>query len=212
MATFIAAAIDSGSQPLYQWMVNGTLAAIGTSKYTSSTIRIEHIPNVVSSLNITASANDICRNSTVVFTSLPVNSGNDPSYTWLVNGLPAGKDTPTYVSRDLHNGDIVTAVMTTGLKCSKPVTSNAIPMTVYEFPRIELTSDTIIAAGSQATLHPTIAGPYDSFSWTSPTYINAPYLLHPTVSPSSTTVWVIEYYDPVARKLLTSKGTFELIR
>jgi gliding motility-associated-like protein len=219
LSTFTATPVDGGSLPLYEWMVNG--APVGTSGATyssgtlangdlvncrmtsnavcathpsivSNTITMSLIPNVVSSVSVVASANDICKDSVVTFTAFPSNAGNHPSYQWLVNGQQMNSDTAVYFSGNLNNGDVVTAILTSGLPCSTPVTSNAVGMTVYDIPRIQLTPDTIIAAGSHITLNPVITGPISFHQWTPATGLDNPALLRPVASPVGTTLYRLD--------------------
>lgn len=214
IATFIPTPVDGGSNPLYQWMLNGTpvttaptynstlangdqVSCLMTSNAVcaayptapSNTITIHLLPDVVTSVNILSSANNICHDSLVSFTASPFNGGNDPSYQWLVNGQPVGSDTSAFSSRELNQGDQVSVLMTSDLSCTIPATSNAIDMTVYDVPRIQLTPDTIIAAHTQIILDPVVTGPADYHQWSPATDLDDPTLLQPTASPVTTIVY-----------------------
>jgi gliding motility-associated-like protein len=218
VANFSAWIVDGGTQPHYQWTVNGTGTGGDGPAYTSATLAdgdlvscmltssavcavsptaasntvvIQHLPNILSSLKISASANNICSDSVVVFDAAPVNGGIAPSFAWLINGQPVGKDTVALVSGNLHDGDLVRAIMTTGMSCSAPVMSNAVAMTVYDAPRVTLISDTMIAPGSYAYLRPVITGAYSRFSWAPVIGLNNISLLDPVASPRYTTLYQI---------------------
>jgi len=83
------------------------------------------------SVAISASANNICQNTSVTFTATPTNGGTTPSYQWKVNGGNVGSNSATY-SYSPANGDVVTCVLTSNASCTSgnPATSNSITMTV----------------------------------------------------------------------------------
>jgi gliding motility-associated-like protein len=218
-ALFVATPADSGTQPQYQWTVDGVPVATGGPSYSSgtlvngdqvnciltsnaicpvaatvvsNTITVHLLPDIVPSVNVQASANGICQDSLVIFTATPTNGGSQPSYTWEVDGQPAGSDTPVYSSRDLNNGDVVTVLLTTGQPCSLASVSASIPMTVYDAPRIQLTPDTIIAPGSHIMLDPVITGSIDYSQWTPPTGLDDPSLLRAIAAPVETTVYQLK--------------------
>ena len=216
---FVATPVDSGTQPTYQWIVDGVQVATGGPSYSSgtlvngdqvnciltsnalcpvaatvvsNTITMNLLPDIVSSVSVQASANSICQDSLVIFTATPTNGGSHPSYTWEVDGQPAGSDTPVYSSRALNNGDVVTVLMATGQPCSPASASTPIPMTVYGVPLIQLTPDTIIAPGSHIRLDPVVTGSIDYSQWTPSTGLDNPSLLQAVASPVETTVYQLE--------------------
>jgi gliding motility-associated-like protein len=161
----------------------------------SNTITVHLWPDIVTSVSVQASANGFCQDSLVIFTASPTNGGSQPSYTWEVNGQPAGTDAPVYSSRGLNNGDVVTVLLTTGQPCSSASASTPISMTVYAVPRIQLTPDTIIVPGSHIMLDPVITGSIDYSQWTPPTGLDDPSLLQAVAAPVETTVYQLEVQD-----------------
>jgi gliding motility-associated-like protein len=217
-AMFFATPVDSGTQPTYQWMIDGVPVAGGPSYSSgtlangdqvnctltsnaicpvaatavSNTITVNLLPDIVTAVSIQASANGICQDSLVIFTAIPTNGGSHPSYTWEVDGQTAGSDTPVYSSRSLNNGDVVTVVLNSGQPCSSSSTSTPVPMTVYDVPGIQLTPDTIIAPGSRIMLHPVITGAINFSQWTPATGLDDPLVLQAIASPIETTVYQLE--------------------
>jgi gliding motility-associated-like protein len=216
LANFEALPVDSGTEQSYQWMVNGGVVSTSALLFsssslangdqvnctmttnaqcalapvvTSNTIVIDLIPNIVSSVDISGSANNICQDSLVTFTATPANGGPAPSYQWLINNQPVGQDTPVYSSRSLSNSDVIGVLMNTGERCSAASASNPIAMTVFDVPKIQLTPDTIIAPGSLIVLDPVVTGSYDNLQWTPATALDEPDILQPTASPRETTVY-----------------------
>lgn len=156
--TFTPTPVNGGSTPTYQWQVNGTNTATGSS-FTSTTLNNGDVVNVIMTSNAncvspaTATSNNItmnvssasvpavsisanpsgpvCAGTSITFTATPTNGGTTPTYQWLVNGTNAGSGA-TFTSSSLNNNDVVTAVMTSNATCASPTTatSNSINITV----------------------------------------------------------------------------------
>jgi hypothetical protein len=171
LVTFTATPTNGGSQPIYQWVKNGSYAdlgpvyqtsalANGDSVYvilynttdciiddniTSNVIHITTSQMATPSVSIHASAIDICAGQQVTFTATPTNGGNDPTYQWKLNGNNVGSNSPTYQTTSLANADTVKVVMTSSLSCatSPTATSNYISMDVSTsvLPSVSITAD-----------------------------------------------------------------------
>lgn len=117
--TFTASAINGGSEPAYQWKINGTNAGTnGNNKQfspanlkegdiiscvmtsnadycitpktaTSNSITIIKASPGVASVTIPATDTTVCKGSTVTLTAIAVNGGANPKYEWKVNGVNA---------------------------------------------------------------------------------------------------------------------------
>jgi len=148
---------DGGASPEFQWYVNGSDVAGGStfttstltngasvhcvmyssqsgiSPATSSTITITVNPASAPSVSIAATATTICAGSSVTFTATPVNGGSTPSYQWQLNGGNiSGATASTYTSTGISNGQVITCLMTSSSSCvtTPTATSNGITMTV----------------------------------------------------------------------------------
>jgi gliding motility-associated-like protein len=217
---FTANPTDGGNGPVYQWMVDGSVAGTGAS-YTSSTLASTDVvtceltsnascvltptalsnplsitvnPNVLTAVDITGSANNICQDSVVVFTATPFNGGSDPSYQWAVNGAAQGSNSAVFPDPGLNNGDIVNCTMTGSIVCSSPVTaSQPITMTVYPMPVVQLTPDTVIAGGQSVRLNPMVGLPINSglvdsiavWQWGPATWLDNPAIPDPLATPEA---------------------------
>ena len=152
----VTAAVNPGTSPTYKWYVNGVLTSTGTS-FTSSTLNngdAVHaqitsnsscaIPDTGSSNYITVTHGTItptnsiavingnnpgCPNQVLTFQATPTTPGNAPTYTWRVNGVPAGNATNIF-SGTFNNGDIVTATLHSTANCAVPDTAISNPITV----------------------------------------------------------------------------------
>jgi gliding motility-associated-like protein len=138
--SFTATAQNGGSDPKYQWKINGVdVAGASGVQFSSSTLKdgdkIECMltsnsqcvadPNassniiameankpVTPSITIQASATTICQGTPVSFTATAQNGGSDPKYQWKVNGKNVGTNSPTYTSKTLSNGDQIVCEFT----------------------------------------------------------------------------------------------------
>ena len=217
VAMFTASPVAGGSQPVYQWMVNGNPIFTGTgvptfsdalsngdqvncwmvsnavcaspSTAVSNTITLQLLPDVATSIRISPTATAICQGDSVTFSGSASNGGSAPSFQWLINGQPAGKDTPVFTTSSLREGDQVSLVMTSNLQCSMPATSNAIGMTVHDVPVVTLPPDTVIAAHSSILLSPSFSGQVNQYQWIPATGLSDPSIPDPTASPVITTIY-----------------------
>jgi gliding motility-associated-like protein len=217
--TFTATPDSGGANPKYQWMLNTVNVGLGGPSYATSTLISSDVvtcsmisnaacnltpiaysnplsitvsPVPVSSVGITASATNICKDSVVTFTAIPFNGGGAPSYQWTVNGTDAGPDSPVFPNSGLNNGDVVDCAMTGSLICSPTVTATQpVTMTIYPLPVIELTPDTVIAGGQSLRLSPLVGIPVfpgftDSiatYQWSPATWLDDPGSPDPVATP-----------------------------
>ncbi len=157
--TFTANSTFGGANPVYEWLVNGTVTGPNSPTFTTSSlvngdfvrlrmissascpvpptvlsnvISLNLIPIPVPAVSITAlPTGPICIGDNVTFTALSVNGGSAPIYQWQVNGVVSGSGN-TFSSTTLANGDVVRVVLTSNATCVSPATaiSNEIIMVV----------------------------------------------------------------------------------
>ncbi|MDY0370628.1 MAG: choice-of-anchor J domain-containing protein, partial [Bacteroidales bacterium] len=79
------------------------------------------------SVSIVADQMSVCQGQTVTFTAVPENEGDNPTYQWLVNTIPAGNNHAVF-SYIPEAGDQVQLIMTSSLNCvtNSPAWSNSI--------------------------------------------------------------------------------------
>jgi len=143
--TFTATSVNGGSAPTYQWRKNGVIMADSNSpQYTDNTLvtgdevvcvmtsnekcltqtfavsnPITITANPVSSPTITvlASANNICKGTTINFTATTQGLAGNPFYQWKKNGLDVGTNTPAYSDNTLNNDDIISCSLSSDYGC-----------------------------------------------------------------------------------------------
>lgn len=199
VATFSATITNGGAAPSYQWKVNGNNQGTNSAAFSSSSLvngdvltceltsnancanpvtvtsnqlAINQSALVTPTVQISASATNICSGTSVTFTATPSNGGNTPSYQWLVNGNNAGANSATFVTSTLNNSDVVSVVLTSSAGCvtSNTATSNTITVTVGTSvtPSVSISaSASNICAGSSVTFTatPTNGGATPSYQW-----------------------------------------------
>ncbi|HPS61590.1 MAG TPA: hypothetical protein PLK82_00945, partial [Bacteroidales bacterium] len=123
--TFTSTVVNGGSNPVYNWYVNGVMqgdhgpvhvmapdsffdifleifaspgmGCISGSPAVSTTIHQVVNPVLPLSASIVSSANPSCAGSQVTFTSTVVNGGTNPVYNWYVNGVMQDDHSPVHV-------------------------------------------------------------------------------------------------------------------
>jgi len=151
--TFTATSINTGTNPLFQWFINGvdtnfsdsvftytptqtdTVYSVVTSYEpcrsnnpdTSNLLVIHVLPNLPVSVAVTLSENPVCDGESVTLTATPINGGISPVYQWDVNGSPTGTNDYIYTFIP-SSGDQVWCQLTSSEQCTtnNPATSDTI--------------------------------------------------------------------------------------
>lgn len=155
---FTATPGNGGTNPSYQWKVNGINAGTNSAAYTyvpgnndavtcvltsshacttgnpaeSNTIMMIVNPNNPVSASIVADpAGAVCQGAQVTYTATVINGGSAPVYSWKVNGNSVGTNNAVYTYIPV-SGDQVSCVLTSNAICAtgSPAASNTITMTV----------------------------------------------------------------------------------
>jgi uncharacterized protein (TIGR02145 family) len=156
--TFTATPVNAGSNPTYQWKVNGLNASTNSPTFTfipnngdqifvtchSSLITcVSNNPDTSNSITmvvnplqpvsvvVSPSSNPVCAGALVNFTATAINGGAMPVYQWKVNGLIVGTNSSIF-SYVPVNGDAITCILTSNVFCpsGNPAISNTVTMTV----------------------------------------------------------------------------------
>jgi gliding motility-associated-like protein len=151
--TFVATAEQAGSNPFYQWQINGQNVGTDSSHFTTSSLNDGDIitcvlhadsyakclqyPSITSNaitvniqtpahtpVNIFASANNFCGSKPVTFTTSEQSGGKALSCLWLLNGNKAGTDSVAYTNMAPGNNDHVKLVVTTVIPGCSPAISD----------------------------------------------------------------------------------------
>ncbi|MEI7727549.1 MAG: T9SS type A sorting domain-containing protein, partial [Bacteroidota bacterium] len=195
--TFSAIPANGGTNPTYQWKVNGssiTGATNSSCSYvplnsdaitclltsnaicaegnpaSSNTVTMTINPNLPVSVSISPSNNPVCSGASVTFSATPANGGTTPTYQWKVNAANVpGATNSTYDYVPL-NADAIHCLLTSNAVCAvgSPATSNTLSMTVS--PNLP------VSLSISSSANPVCAGTLTTFSatpangGTTPTY------------------------------------------
>jgi hypothetical protein len=178
VVTFTATPQNGGSQPSYQWQVNGqnlggnsnvleltnlsttdvvrcimtsSLPCVTSSTVTSNTLTVIIHQVAEPTVSVQASTTIVCEGSEVEFYAEVVNGGNNMHYQWYINNDVFQIDSPVFTTTDLSDGDVVFCVVTGSNDCGDfIITSNHIIMMVLESfsPTLEIMGPIIVCAGA----------------------------------------------------------------
>lgn len=160
LVIFKAVTVDGGDAPTYKWTKNGSQVGENSSEYkdsllsTADAIQLQLTSNQKCAVPLTASSNiiklivnnvtkpsvtiladtgnTICKGRPVTFKAYAINSGNNPTYTWMRNGIHVGDNNAEYKDSLLKDGDRVWVSIKSHYKCAVPdsAESNVIVFTV----------------------------------------------------------------------------------
>lgn len=212
--TFTSSIKDAGNNPSYQWQVNGINVGANSSMYTSNGLvdgdevicklsttvfctltpivksnPIKVNPALVPSVSIQTSTASFCAGMPATFTANAVNCGNSPTYNWQINGTSLNNNSNTFTSSRLANGDIVSCIVNCdpiGCYTTNMALSNEIELIVNEIPKITITRDTTVFAGSTFALQGFASGNIKSYLWSPSTYLNEDNIRNPIITPLKT--------------------------
>lgn len=166
---FTAIPTDAGTNPDYQWLVNGSNVGTNSDSFSSTTLvdgdavsvtltSNEACANPTSAtsntINITVGdatppsvsiaadpSGPLCSGTSVTFTATAAGGGNTPVYQWLVNGVVVtGIDGPTYTSNTLADGDVVSTVLNSNNTCATPNVDSSNAITIVGLLPISVTT------------------------------------------------------------------------
>lgn len=168
-AVFTASPTNGGTNPTYQWKLNGANVGSNSATYsnnslsngdiisleltsnatcltsstaTSNAITVSITPLISPSVSISASSSTVCAGSNVSFSASVTNGGNNPSYQWKLNGTIVGSNSPSFSSSSLNDGDQVSVEVTGSGVCASAAAgvSNSLTISVRPLPVITVMS------------------------------------------------------------------------
>ena len=194
-ATYTAETVNGGTNPTYEWHVNGGATAGTNSTYTYTPSAGDNITCIVNSnagcvtnnpqtgsfvptftsslqlsVSITASEDPVCQGTPVTYTAAPVNGGTTPTYEWHVNGgaIAGTNSTYTYTPAD---GDVITCIVNSSEACvsNNPQTGSfTATVSTNLVVSVSITaSEDPVCTGTQVTYtaHPVNGGSSPTFDW-----------------------------------------------
>jgi gliding motility-associated-like protein len=156
---FAVSVTGGGTEPAYQWMINGVIQGTNSESFLSASLKptdivtmnysdssgcVANAPIVSNSITLAPSTGApvsvsisgpkdlVCTGSPETFAAAALNAGANPVYQWEVNGGNVGTNSSTYSSAGLANGDVVSCLVTADVSftCSSGGSANSNPVTV----------------------------------------------------------------------------------
>jgi len=171
-ATFTANITNGGPAPQIDWLKNGAIINQNTTTLTlndlsssdvieakiisselcaisqpvfSNEIMLEVTETVNMNVMVSSGSQDICQGETANFSVISQNTGPNPAYQWLVNGIEVGADMYTFITDDLNDNDQISCRITSSEQCLEENTVVSDPVTITVNTRqpfsIEITAD-----------------------------------------------------------------------
>ncbi|GAB2768195.1 hypothetical protein GCM10010465_11850 [Actinomadura fibrosa] len=161
--TFTATPVNGGSNPSYQWQIDGSNAGTDSPTFTTNSLTDGQIvtvimisdatclsqpsatsneitttvnPNLTPQVTVSPSDSDICDGDSITFTAEPTNGGTAPSYQWKLDGNNVGTNSPTFTTSNLSAGQNVTVVLTSNETCLSTTTATSDPVSVTVNPNL----------------------------------------------------------------------------
>lgn len=214
--TVNALGVNEGSNPNYEFFVNGTSVQSGsgtswssttlqdgdvitlvltsddpcvlTTTANSNTIVITVIPVVTPTVNLVASSTAVCDGDVVDFTATSPDCTTTGTFDWYIDGvLVQSETTGMYSTNSLSNGAVVEVTMTCDDMCSLDGTSNQETITVTTL-NVDAGPDVTIYEGDVTTLDGSGTGTY---AWIPPGSLDDPTAQDPEASPGATTTYTL---------------------
>ncbi len=169
---FTAVATYPGTNPVYQWQVNGVNAGTNSNTFTVTPNNNDQVKLILTSnasclltntatsniitittgapvnpaVSITANPTSICAGTTVTFTATTTNGGTSPAFQWQVNGVNAGTNASQFITSSLVSNDQVKVKLTSNAGCliTPTAQSNVITMlsNTQQAPVISISGNT----------------------------------------------------------------------
>lgn len=158
LVTFTATANDTGTNPTYQWQIDGmnvgdnnpTFSAVGitngqtvncfiftqilcstTNEANSNTISITVNEVVNPGIEITSGTDTICSGEVVTFTAIATDFGSNPAYQWQINGLNVGTGQSVFSTTELEDGQLITCILFVDESCASSAVVTSAPISIF---------------------------------------------------------------------------------
>lgn len=139
--TFTATASNAGTNPSYQWKLNGVNTGSNSNIFSpdsvvngdvvvcviktdpefscapagsaaSNELVTDVINNALPSVTVTTGSDTVCNGVPVIFTATTSNAGTNPNYHWKINGGYVGTNSKNFITSSLSDKDVVTCTIT----------------------------------------------------------------------------------------------------
>lgn len=98
-------------------------------------ILVHVLPVVTPQVLVASSGAQICNGQDVTFGATALHGGNNPQYTWYLNGVNTGQTGPVFTQTNLTGPITVTAEMASSYTCPQPATVMSLPINITVNPQ-----------------------------------------------------------------------------
>ena len=187
---FTAAANGGGTNPDYQWQINGSNVGNNAGSFISSTlsnydvvacvlssslscaspdtavsngIALHILPSVTPSITVTPEPQTICSGGSVTFYANINHGGSTPVYQWSKNGIGTGSNSSNYTDSSTLSNDTISCLLISNATCAVPDSVSASPAGLHIYPAPNAT----ITPSGPDTICPGLAlsAPPNNFSY-----------------------------------------------
>ena len=193
---FTATTGNGGSNPLFNWQVNGNNVGSGsdtlnysftgnasvrcvlssdavcasTGSVNSNVLNMTTVPAVTPTISINTPTPSVCSGAAISFTASGLFGGLAPIYEWQVNGVSVLTGSTQFTLSNPTDGDEVSCIFTSSANCPQPATVTAQAITVQVKPTPPsptISSNSPLCAGESLQLAiPAVAGA--EYNWSGP--------------------------------------------
>ncbi len=156
--TFTSTATNVGTNPTYQWKVNGTNAGSNLPTFTTSSLinndivslrltsnlscitnspilsnsitQVLNSSSAVPTVTISTLSTSVCSGTSITFNAVTTNAGTSPTYQWQVNGVNVGTNSNVFTTNSLTNNALVECMLTSNAACITTQTANSNVLTI----------------------------------------------------------------------------------
>ncbi|MFN4932381.1 MAG: gliding motility-associated C-terminal domain-containing protein [Bacteroidota bacterium] len=223
--TFTSTITGGGTNPQYQWFINGNAVA-GATNATFATSNFQNADNVTLQLisnqpcaspttvisnivtmsvtnlatptvSISADKNIICESQQVVFTATANFGGTSPQYIWQVGNNTFTTTDAQFTATGITSNTNVTCTLVSNFLCTTSDTalSNSLNIQVNPIPTVVLSNDVTIQQGESTTLTATTAANL-TYLWTPSTALSCTDCTVTEANPEETITYTFTVTDP----------------
>lgn len=172
--TFSTTSYNQGSVVTVRATASGScLSSTSTTTHTTQGYPITVVPVVTPGVSLSPTTVNQCAGTSVTFTATPSNGGNNPGYTWLLNGAtaPGSTNSSTYTTSALKSGDVVKVILTSNAQClagaaTAERSTSSITMTPYTSFNLSINDPGPFCAGKNNSFNATaLDGGNGTYRW-----------------------------------------------
>ncbi len=185
--------LDLEPNTSYYLVFSGTQNGPGASQASQASFQVRISGPAVTrppvSISIGAVEGEICLGQPLTLLADMVSCPEYEFVNWYKNGeLWLTTNTNGITTSDVQDGDVFSATSECYADCPVEVSSNEVPITVYDF-QVNAGSDVTIAQGQGVTLNGSTSE--TEYFWSPPSGLNNPDILNPIASPEQTTTYFL---------------------